>query len=78
MEEILSFETPSSVSSWMTVDEWKNHRLRLNDFRLFRRGRRLSEQARIDPAQIRSFGFLLADKQAGPFELEARALQCRR
>ncbi len=58
--------------------EWRDHRVRLEDFRLFRRGRQLSEQARIDPGRIHSFGFLLADKQSGPFQLDLEELRYQR
>lgn len=49
----------------------------LDDFRLFRRGRKLSDEARIDPAQILSFGILLADKSDGPFWLELAQISYR-
>ena len=40
------------------------------DFIATYRGRRLPDHPPIDPSQIQSFGFLIADKQEGPFELE--------
>lgn len=58
-------------------DVWEDYRLQLDDFRLFRRGNQLSEQARVDPGQITSFGFLLADKSRGPFVLELAKISAR-
>ncbi len=55
--------------------EWTDVALPLEEFRLFRRGKKLSDQTRVDPSQIHSFGFLLADGNAGSFHLDVQQLQ---
>jgi len=49
---------------------WQEVRLPLKAFRATWFGRTLSEAPIIDAKNIRSFGFLIADKKAGPFKLE--------
>ena len=49
---------------------WTDCTLAFDDFRLFRRGNQLSPEARVDRAEITSFGILLADKASGHFVLE--------
>ncbi|MEO0470787.1 MAG: CIA30 family protein, partial [Bacteroidota bacterium] len=51
-------------------DEWMEIRLPFSDFEPVFRGRILSGVGKIEPAQIRQLGFLIADKQAGDFCLE--------
>lgn len=68
-----SFRAPVSLDT----DDWTNVTLALDAFRLFRRGQPLSDDARVDPSQIRAFGFLLADKRAGAFHLDVAALRVR-
>jgi hypothetical protein len=50
--------------------EWEEHRLPMKDFVPSFRGRVLSGEPPLDPAKIASVGFLISDKQAGPFQLE--------
>jgi len=50
--------------------EWEEHRLPLKDFVPTFRGRVLSGEPPLDPAKVTSVGFLISDKQAGPFQLE--------
>jgi hypothetical protein len=50
--------------------EWEEHRLPLAQFVPTFRGRVLSGEPPLDPAKVTSVGFLLSDKQAGPFQLE--------
>jgi hypothetical protein len=50
--------------------EWEEHRLPMKDFVPTFRGRVLSGEPPLDPAKIASVGFLISDKQAGPFQLE--------
>lgn len=38
------------------------------------RGQRLPESDRMDPAKIKEAGFLIADKQEGPFQLEVKSI----
>ncbi len=70
--------TPAGASFrhpfWPTGDKWQEVRLCLDDFRLFRRGKKLSSEARVDASHIESFGFLVADGRAGTFCLELKKL----
>jgi len=50
-------------------DEWEEHRLPLKEFVPSFRGRVLAGEPPLDPAGVVSVGFLIADKQAGPFRL---------
>jgi len=50
--------------------EWQEHRLPLKQFVPAFRGRVLSGEPPLDPAKVRSVGFLISDKQAGAFRLE--------
>jgi monofunctional biosynthetic peptidoglycan transglycosylase len=51
-------------------DTWIEVHAPLAEFVPTFRGRRLSGVPPIDPRDVRSLGFLIADKQAGPFRLE--------
>ena len=62
---------PAYESSFDTVAEkWVTVRLPFRDFVPTFRGRRLRNVPALDSADIRQIGFMLADKQAGPFRLE--------
>lgn len=50
--------------------EWEEHRLPLKQFVATFRGRVLSNEPQLDPGKITSVGFLISDKQDGPFQLE--------
>ncbi len=50
--------------------EWEEHRLLMKDFVPTFRGRVLPDEPLLDPAKVTSVGFLISDKQAGPFQLE--------
>lgn len=50
--------------------EWEEHRLAFKELVPTFRGRVLSGRPPLDPAKIASVGFLIADKQSGPFRLE--------
>ena len=50
--------------------EWEEHRLPLAQFVPTFRGRVLSGEPPLDPAKVASVGFLISDKQEGPFQLE--------
>ena len=52
-----------------TKGEWKETRIPLSDFKPQAFGRALPLKA-VNPAAVASLGFTLADKKAGPFELE--------
>jgi monofunctional biosynthetic peptidoglycan transglycosylase len=50
--------------------EWEEHRLPLAQFVPTFRGRVLSGEPPLDPTKVTSVGFLISDKQEGPFQLE--------
>lgn len=50
--------------------EWEEHRLPIRDFAPTFRGRVLSGEPPLDPTKVTSVGFLISDRQAGPFQLE--------
>jgi len=50
--------------------EWEEHRLQFEEFVPTFRGRVQSGVPAFNPAKIESVGFLISDKQAGPFRLE--------
>ena len=50
--------------------EWEERRLPLKDFVASFRGRVLTDEPPLNPAKVSSVGFLISDKQAGPFQLE--------
>jgi monofunctional biosynthetic peptidoglycan transglycosylase len=65
------FETPLYQCSFTTkAGEWEEHRLAFSDFVPTFRGRVLTDVPPLNPAKVNSVGFLIADKQAGPFRLE--------
>ena len=51
-------------------DAWEEHRLLLRDFVPTFRGRVLTGEPPLDPANVTSLGFLISDQQEGPFRLE--------
>jgi hypothetical protein len=57
--------------------EWEEHRLPLKDFVPTFRGRVLTAEPPLDPAKVSSVGFLISDKQAGPFRLEIAWIKTR-
>ncbi|MDY7115181.1 CIA30 family protein [Halomonas sp. SSL-5] len=50
--------------------EWQRAGLPWHEFEAVFRGRRLEDAPPLDPAAIRQVGFLIADRQPGPFRLE--------
>lgn len=65
-----SFESAIYQSVFQTKKgEWEEHRLPMKDFVPTFRGRVLSSEPPLDPARVTSVGFLIADKQDGPFQL---------
>ena len=66
-----SFDTPLYQCSFTTKPgEWEEHRLAFSDFVPTFRGRVLTDVPPLNPAKVNSVGFLISDKQAGPFRLE--------
>ncbi len=53
-----------------TPGAWEEHRLAFKEFIPTFRGRVLTDVPPFNPAKITSVGFLISDKQAGPFRLE--------
>lgn len=53
---------------------WDRVRLSLTEFRPTFRGRAVADAPALDPANVRQVGLLIADRQAGPFELAVRAI----
>jgi hypothetical protein len=65
------FDTPLYQCAFTTRQgEWEEHRLAFTDFVPTFRGRVLTDEPPLNPAKIYSVGFLISDKQAGPFRLE--------
>ena len=58
--------------------EWEEHRLPLKEFVPSFRGRVLAGEPPLDPAKVVSVGFLIADKQSGPFRLEISSIKAAR
>ena len=52
------------------ADEWLEIFLPFADFRATSYGVELPDAPPLDPRKIRSFGFLISDKQVGPFALD--------
>jgi hypothetical protein len=66
-------QTPSGASwrhPFSVGDDWERLELSLDDFELWRRGRRLSADTPLEPASIVAHGILIADGAAGPFQLD--------
>jgi len=61
-----SWKQPIQTTSGIVTE----HRLPLEDFYATRFGRRIPLAGQLDPSQVRSFGFTLADKHPGPFRLD--------
>ena len=59
----------STNESWQTVE------LPFEDFEPVFRGRPVPQAGPVDASRIRQIGFLIADKNPGPFELEIRAIE---
>lgn len=54
--------------------DWQTVEIALDEFVPVFRGRKVSRAGPVDPSAIRQIGFLLADKNAGPFRLEIRKI----
>ena len=66
-----SFDSPIYQVSFPTKpSEWAELRLSMKDFVPTFRGRVLTNVPPLDPAVVVSVGFLISDKQEGPFKLE--------
>lgn len=58
--------------------EWQEIKLPFSPFTPIWRGRILRDVSPLDPAKVNSVGFLIADKQAGPFRLETGWIRATR
>ena len=65
------FDTPIYQCAFSTKrGEWQEHRLLFKDFVPTFRGRVLTDVPPLDPAKVTSVGFLISEKQDGPFQIE--------
>ena len=70
------FDTPIYQCAFTTRrGEWQEHRLPFKEFVPTFRGRVLTDVPPLNPAKVSTVGFLIADKQAGPFRLEVAAIR---
>jgi len=66
-----TFDSPIYRASFPTKPaKWTELRLHMKDFVPTFRGRVLSGEPLLDRPKVTSAGFLISDKQAGPFQLE--------
>ncbi len=65
------YDTPLYQCSFTTKPgEWEEYRLPFKDFVPTFLGRILTDVPPLNPAKVTSVGFLISDKQEGPFKLE--------
>ncbi len=55
--------------------EWTDVVVRFADFEPVFRGRRVSGHPPLDPGRIKTFGFLISQKQDGRFELDVGSIR---
>lgn len=66
-----SFDSALYQASFKTgKGEWEEHRMPLTQFVATFRGRAVAGEPPLDPAKVASVGFLISEKQQGPFRLE--------
>ena len=58
----------TTAGTWITID------IPFTDFTASFRGRRVPDAPALNPSNIRQIGFLIADRQTGPFALEISAI----
>jgi len=69
------FDAVSWRAEFTTSSDWQTLDLPLDEFIPVFRGRRVPSAGPVEPASIQQVGFLLADKQPGPFALEIRSIE---
>lgn len=69
------FDGVAWVSEFDTTASWQTVTLELSSFDPQFRGRRVSDAPNLVGADIRQIGFLLADKDEGPFRLEVKSIE---
>jgi monofunctional biosynthetic peptidoglycan transglycosylase len=66
-----AFDGPSYQATIQpSPGDWEEIRVPFGDFEPIFRGRRVPGHPSLDPGEVKTFGLLIADKQAGPFRLE--------
>ncbi len=65
----ISYRAPFQPSG-----DWQKIDLSFDALTPFRRGRQVPDAPPFDPSQIRTIGFLIGDKQAGPFRLDVQSI----
>jgi monofunctional biosynthetic peptidoglycan transglycosylase len=71
-----AWDSPQYQAGFVTRSgEWQEIRLPISGFQASFRGRVLPNEPPLDPTQVTSIGFLIADQQAGPFRLEIEDLR---
>ena len=71
-----NFDSPLYQTAFVTAKgEWEELRLPFNRFVPTFRGRVLNDVPPLKPAQVTSVGFLIAEKQDGPFRLEISSIK---
>lgn len=63
----VSFDTRDGVR--------ERHTFAFDDFEMYDRGRHLPNAAALDVSRIQALGFLISDKQAGPFRLDVFSIR---
>ena len=58
--------------------QWQDHRFLFSDMQATFRGRIFPDYSALEASSIRQIGFLIADKQEGPFKLEVDWIQATR
>ena len=61
-----------------TKDEWIELKLPLGSFEANSFGKPVRGAGPVDPTEINALGFLISDKQAGPFQLEVASIRVQR
>jgi hypothetical protein len=70
------FDTPIFQCAFTSKPgQWEEHKLPFKDFVPTFRGRLLTTEPPLNPAEVVSVGFLIADKQDGPFRLEIASIR---
>lgn len=64
------FDGISYQMAFLTTNQWQDISLPFRKFIPTHHGTILSSAAPLDPANIQSFGFFIADRQTGPFQLD--------
>jgi NADH dehydrogenase [ubiquinone] 1 alpha subcomplex assembly factor 1 len=79
---LTTYTAPGGPVSYRTPIEpptdWTTLSVPFDTLTPYRRGSKVPDAPPFDPAQIRSLGFLIADEQDGPFQLEVRWIRAGR